>query len=160
MSPYCPSTNAYLQAGFLVLRQVACNLAFWTLLTGTLRLPVSVSAEICVPDDICAHVDVCLCASWHQILHPLGVLGGTHCKQIFVGISKSLEHVFYTILSFSLSHTHARMHGRRQAGRHIHLYPYIHTYFLCLLTRSFSLSLSLCLSAHTLSRSISLYPFP
>lgn len=48
----------------------------------------------------------CLCVFWQQILHPLGVMGGMHCKQISVGISKSLEHMLYTIVWFSLSHTH------------------------------------------------------
>lgn len=155
---FCPIAHPLTptsRPGFLVLRQVECNLAFWTLLTGTLRPPVSVSAEICVSDDICVHVDVCLCASWHQILHPVGVLGGMHCKQIFVGISKSLEHVFYTILSFSLSHTHTHI------GRHINTctHTFIHISYVC--WPEVLVSLSLCVSLHRLCHLVSLAtPFP
>lgn len=74
--------------------------------SGALRQPVSMSAEICSQDDVCVHVmwvQVCVhvgsesCILW-------GVIGGTYCKQIFVGISKSLwlEHVLFTFLPFSL----------------------------------------------------------
>lgn len=78
-----------------------------------------------------------------------GVIGGTHCKQIFVGISKSpgwstCSIPFYHFL-FSLTHTHTH------TGRHINTPTHAFTHIPYLLTRGFSCSRS----AHSLSHSLS-----
>lgn len=97
---------------------------------------------------MCVSMWVCVCVrAGTESCILWGVIGGTHCKQIFTGISKSprLGHVLFTILSFSL------LHAQTHTGRHINTATHAFTHIPYLLTRGFRpLPLSLTHSLSTL----------